>query len=303
MTESRPTSEPADLLFIVGCPRSGTTWLQLLLAQHPRVRTVNESHLFEHFVGPALRSWDELDDDPREIGLEVVMSRSEFVRRHREFARDVYSRVAGPETRVIVDKTPDHALWIQEITTLFPDAGVLHMVRDPRDVTASLLAAGETWGEHWAPRTAYRAACTWSKHVREARRGGKLARRYRELRYEDLLDDPERQLDELLEALSLHSPPGFVGRAVAETRIDRMRSGETDAPWDLGGEPDGFVRKGGSGNWREELSRSEAASVERLCSGLMQDLGYRPEHASGFPPIGFCLESARDRVRSWLCTG
>ena len=45
----RPRDE--DLLFIVGSPRSGTTWLQLLLAGHPEVATRGETHLFEHFVG------------------------------------------------------------------------------------------------------------------------------------------------------------------------------------------------------------------------------------------------------------
>lgn len=295
-------TDGSDLLFIVGCPRSGTTWLQLLLAQHPAVATINETHLFEHFVGPALDRWDELAEGPRELGIASVMERGEFVERQRAFAREVYDRVAGPGTRLVVDKTPDHALWLDAVSTCFPGARLLHLVRDPRDVAASLLAAGSSWGRGWAPGTAFEAAWTWCEHVRAAR-GAETetsAAAYRELRYEDLYERPERELTELLDWLSLEVPPDFVAEAVRETSVDRMRSGETDAPWDLDAEPEGFVRKGGTGNWRDELSRSQAAVVEYVCSDLMPAFGYRPRRSRTVPPPGFYLPWLRDQIRGRL---
>src|SRR5205085_953700 len=54
----------ANLLFVVGCPRSGTTWIQRLLATHPCVRTGQESDLFDLYIGPQLRTWQhELETD------------------------------------------------------------------------------------------------------------------------------------------------------------------------------------------------------------------------------------------------
>src|SRR5918911_4157263 len=51
-----------NLVCIVGCPRSGTTWVQRLLATHPSVRTGQESDVFDIYVGPQLRAWRrELD--------------------------------------------------------------------------------------------------------------------------------------------------------------------------------------------------------------------------------------------------
>ena len=47
------------MVFLVGCPRSGTTWLQKLLASHPRIRSGEESHFFSLYVGPQLRSWND----------------------------------------------------------------------------------------------------------------------------------------------------------------------------------------------------------------------------------------------------
>jgi hypothetical protein len=44
-----------NLVFLIGCPRSGTTWLQRLLASHPQVRTVQETFLFPRYISPQLR--------------------------------------------------------------------------------------------------------------------------------------------------------------------------------------------------------------------------------------------------------
>jgi aminoglycoside phosphotransferase (APT) family kinase protein len=47
------------MVFLVGCPRSGTTWHQKLLASHPRIRSGEESHFFSLYVGPQLRAWND----------------------------------------------------------------------------------------------------------------------------------------------------------------------------------------------------------------------------------------------------
>lgn len=292
--------EDSDLLFIVGSPRSGTTWLQLLLAHHPAVATEGETHLFEHFVGPALRNWETLDAAPREMGPSLVMERERFVQRQREFAREVYALTAGPETRVVVDKTPGHALWIDEILTVFPDARLLHMVRDPRDVAASMMAASEGWGTSWAPGTAFEAGWMWCEHVRGASDGVDRANEARVLRYEDLYAEPTSEFEALVGWLGLEASPELVERAVEATRIDRLRDGDAEAPWDLGDEPEGFFRKGGTGNWQSDLVRSQVAVVEYVCQGLMEEFGYRPGRRRIVPPVRFYGPWLRDQIANSL---
>lgn len=289
-----------DLLFIVGAPRSGTTWLQLLFAQHAAVATEGETHLFEHFVGPALRNWDTLDEAPREMGPGLVMEREKFVERQRQFAREVYARTAGPDTRLVVDKTPGHALWIDEILTVFPEARVLHLVRDPRDVAASMMAASRGWGASWAPGTAFEAAWMWCEHVRGARTGTERASEARELRYEDLYERPAAELNALFSWLGLDASIGLVERAVEETRIDRLRDGDAEAPWDVEDEPDGFFRKGGAGNWRTDLARSQVAVIEYVCQDLMEEFGYRPTRRRTLPPLRFYGPWLRDQIAERL---
>jgi len=58
-----------NLVFLVGCPRRGTTWLQRLLACHPAVRTGQESHVFEVHIAPQLREWRKLADQSNRGGV------------------------------------------------------------------------------------------------------------------------------------------------------------------------------------------------------------------------------------------
>lgn len=300
MTPERRPGDFPDLLFVVGCPRSGTTWLQLLLAQHPSVATTKESHLFDGFVGPALRNWDLFEADPRAVGPAPLISRDEFVERLRCFAGEALGRLVRDETELILDKTPDHALWCEALLTVFPEAWVLHLVRDPRDVVASLLDAGKSWGGGWAPTSAYHAAWSWCEHVRAARAASALTERHREIRYEDLHADTETEIKRLLAWLSLDAPTEFARRAAAETDIERMRRGETRAPWDLAEEPAGFVRRGGAGGWRSALSRSDVRVVEYLCAPLMEDYGYETEHSPWLPPLRFFPPWLRDQLLNRL---
>lgn len=289
-----------DPVFVVGCQRSGTTWVQLLLARHPHVSTANETHMVDRFLGPAIRAWGELDDDSREVGLPTLCSGPEFLDTVRGLGRRILARVAGPDTRVVVEKTPDHALWGDELLELFPDARILHVVRDPRDVCSSLLAAGRDWGSHWAPRSAYEAANRWNRYVEAARgirpRGDD---RSLEVRYEDLHADPAAELGRMLDWLGLEHDGDLLARAAEATDISRLREGEGDGPWDLADEPDGFFRKGESGSWREDLRRSDARLVEHVCREHMDTYGYAPSTTSGrlgAPPPGLVLR----RLREWI---
>lgn len=289
-----------DPVFIVGCQRSGTTWVQLLLARHPRVSTANETHMIDRFLGPAVRAWDELADDPRDVGLPTLFSRSEFLDTVRDLGRSIIARMAGPGTRVVVEKTPDHALWGDELLQLFPDAKILHVVRDPRDVCSSLLAAGRDWGSHWAPRSTYEAANRWNRYVEAARGirpgGGGL---YLEVRYEDLHADPETELGRTLDWLGLEHDDDFLARAVEATDISRLREGDGDRPWELADEPDGFFRKGESGSWRQDLRASDVRLVEHVCREHMETYAYGPVTLSGrlgAPPPGLVLR----RLREWI---
>src|SRR5207237_1610627 len=109
------------------------------------------------------------DGGGRSLGLNCYLDEQEFLDELRGLAQRILGRTlqAKSGASLIVEKTPDHALHLPLIHRLFPDAVVLHVLRDGRDVTASLLAAHQTpWGRTWAPGTAAEAAVRWDKWVR-----------------------------------------------------------------------------------------------------------------------------------------
>lgn len=300
MTTGPVDGRPGQVLFVVGSPRSGTTWLQLLLGHHPAVSTANETHLFSEFLGPMLRSWERLEDSERAIGLSTVFSRRRFVDRLRSIAEETIDGIEEDGCRLVVEKTPAHAVWGDEILEIFPEARIVHLLRDPRDVVASLLAASREWGGGWAPGNAYDAARWWREHVVAARSIRASTDRFYELTYEDLYADPEAELGRLLEWTGLEASRETLRSAVEETRLSRMREGETEAPWELEEEPDGFVRKGGSGNWRVDLTGREARVVEQVNRDLMHELGYDPHSGAVASALAALPYRVRDRVRDFL---
>ena len=255
-------------VFVVGTPRSGTTLLQVLLSAHPDVCTVRETHLFDHYVGALNAVWKrERANAATPNGLKGFMDEDAFRDSIAVWARHVLTlawRAAGARP-VFIEKTPPHINYHRWIATAFPNARFLQIVRDPRSVAASLLAARkERWGA-WAPADAHGAAQWWRRHVRMGERMDVYGTRYTRLRYEDIRSDPQVVAAYLTQSLGL--PDADLGRAgphgpeALDPRVETRRN------FDRGGEPD---------KWRNELAPEDVRVVEAVCLEEMLRLGYQP---------------------------
>ena len=169
------TADPIDApVFVVGSPRSGTTWVQRLLVAHPAVCGGQESHFFAAF-GPPLRSMALRAPGKRAVGLACYFTLEEFGHEVRGLWRRMMTRIvqSKPGASILVEKTPNHAIYTAEIATLFPNAKFIHVIRDSRGAVASMLAASDSeWGRDWAPKGVRAAAWRWKQCVREARAAG-----------------------------------------------------------------------------------------------------------------------------------
>jgi hypothetical protein len=287
-----PSYSGHDLVFVVGCPRSGTTWVQHLLASHPQVVTGQESDVFDLYVGPQLRTWRRELEDARDgrggLGMACYLREDEFLEALRTYMLSLLRPMldALSPGQVFVEKTPSHVIYLPEIVELLPQARVVHVLRDARDVVASLLAASRSWGAGWAPRTAQLAARTWVDHVEAAERYRPLlGDRFVEVRYEDMLVDAKGSLRRIASFLDLDWEEGALAAALlANTAGAEGRTGHA-RPLVRGGEfarrgnsevhePDGFVRRAGSGGWRQDLSRREQLDVWRTARHAMARHGY-----------------------------
>jgi hypothetical protein len=284
------------LVFVVGCPRSGTTWVQRLLSLNPQVRTGQESNLFVDSIGLQLRRWRrglELQERGG-VGLACYFTETEMLELLREFMCKLLQRMLDPlaEGQFFVEKTPDHALYLPEIIELLPASRIIHVIRDPRDVVASLLAASRTWASEstWAPGSAREGTKLWMRSVSGVSRIARKkqhSKRLLEVRYEDLHNSPIESLARVRDFIGLDWSEEEMQRVFEANRMTSPSGQKISQPLiPLSGqaalvsgphvnEPKGFLRKGTPGSWRSDLSLLEKFWVWKLGRNCARDNGYQ----------------------------
>ena len=278
--------------FVVGVSRSGTTLLRLMLDAHPELAIPAETRFL-----PDLFALAESGADPGAV--------TEFMTDHDRWvdfgldAAELGRRIAaldpltpGGAARVFYglyaesqgkprwgDKSPPYVTAMPMIGAALPEARFVHLIRDGRDVAASLLA------RRWGMRKSRRIARRWVREVTAARSDGAALPlgRYLEVRYEDLVAEPERVLGDVCGHIQLTFDPAMLrfheraGERLAELgdlpgRRGRPRSAsERATQFERVQRP---LDSGRAGSWREELSAEDRAEFEAIAGDLLAELGY-----------------------------
>ena len=180
------------LIVIVGAGRSGTTWLEELLLSYDDMGglTGHETWLFHQLR----HLWRNFSGDA-DSGIGTWMDRDHFVAALRRFCDGVLTtaqRRHSPHSHFYVEKTPAHVDRLPEIAAVYPDAWVIHLVRDGRDVARSMSQV--PFFEVTDPAA---AAALWRRVMVRARADAPSVPRFREIRYEALHDDPARVVNDI----------------------------------------------------------------------------------------------------------
>ena len=281
--------EGNNLVFIAGCPRSGTTYFQKMFAALPNTRTSQELHLW-YLVNSLWDRWRNqhkaIDLDQRGgVGLALFVTQEDFLTHFRNFLIQLLKKVIPDlkQGEIFIEKTPSNALYIDLIHTVFPKARIIYVLRDARDVVASLLAASNTWGKRWAPDNSKEAARIWRQHSAIAR--SELQHLPDNLhitvKYEEMIADPVARLSEIAAFLDIDASDHQIMQAVQVNSLDSVHlSGGTAIPRGMVEnknfkEPEGFVRKvGDNRRWREKLSFYQRFWVWRVAGKEMKEAGY-----------------------------
>jgi Sulfotransferase family len=266
------------LIFLVGAPRSGTTWLQILLSSMPEIATINETHLFSLYLKPLFSTWRQLADAPRTIGFHDLFTSEEWQKSIREFAYALLSKILNhkPTARIVLEKSPDHVRCWREIHSTFPDASFIHLIRDPRAVVASLFAANRSWAADWSSSKTIDNCATWIDDVKAGREIPKATPNYLEVRYEDLVRNGPETLRSTFSWCGINISTETAVDLLEKYKIDQLRSGKAEGvPWPVSTEPVGFFRKGEAEGWRSELKPRQIALTELMARDLMIELGYQ----------------------------
>ena len=286
--EATPPSEPDgsrdDPVFVVGAARSGTTLLRLLLTAHPNLSIPPEGdfllELAPQFRGRTLSPEDRYGFVDRFFGLENCVEwgveRDALRRRIEALSPTTYASLAAIPYRMYGelkfggkprwgDKNPYFVFFLDTLLGLYPRARAVDVVRDARDVAASVIPLG------FGARTATEAAIAWVRSVRagEASRERAPDRMLR-LKYEELVAAPSSRAKQLCDFIQ--EP---FSSAMLEFHRENRRVGlvpEHRLGWHTATrEP---IRADSVGRWRRELTSVQTLAIELLAGTTLEGLGY-----------------------------
>lgn len=278
-------------VFVVGCPRSGTTLLyHMLVSTGAFVNYRAETHLYD-MLEPAVgslrrkanrrRLMSEWSDQRsfRAFGVESEDVRRDLVEacgNAGEILTRLFRDAAGRQGRPRwAECTPGHLLYMDRIRSDLPRARFVHMIRDGRDVALSLRKVGWVHALPWdRGEELLVGSWQWDWMVRRGRRlGRRIGDAYREVRFEDLVRKPEATLSEL---------SGFVQHELDYGQIMENPVGSVDRPNTAFGEDDGSAdRFDPVARWRNQCSQAELGALEATVGDTLRRLAYPPPDRDG----------------------
>lgn len=304
-------------LFVVGCPRSGTTLLQRMLDAHPQLAVANDTHFIPRALEavrprvleddgalgdasmlPELVSWVRGYYRFARMGLDEPSFQQAAVSAHsyREFVSLLYGQLARKRGKELGgEKTPDYVRHLPLLHRLFPWARIIHIIRDGRDVALSIMEWARRNGRQKGPaklalwREQPIAACAlwWRWQVRSGRRARSALPEdaYHEVRYEALVADPEGALRSVVSILGLP----FSDRMLS------FNDGKVRDQAGLSAKKAWLPPTPGLRDWRTQMKPTEAELFEALAGDLLSELGY----PRGFETASSRAEKVAQRCRAW----
>jgi hypothetical protein len=289
-------------IFVVGCPRSGTTLVQCILSAGSAAFSLPETHFFSEVL-PAVdevRPWAPIEGEPEpdtivdaaalvtlrrafEASAEVMLDEAFWTvlaAQPRLTRRDVFVHIVERFRPAVglraIEKTPRHALHLDTITSYFPDARIVNVVRDPIDVASSLLAVPFA-----TSRSVLSHAQRWLESIRAAdgfasRRPGRM----HTVLYEELVRAPRAQVVALCRTMDLPYEP----RMLEEFGREATRNVGRGESWKRDVKSGVIVDR--NGVWRSRMTPGQAWLVAQATSPERRRFGYVQRPPASLRSIG-----------------
>jgi hypothetical protein len=270
-------------VFVLGCGRSGTTLLYHMIlsaGDFAVYRTEsNAINLLEPRFGD-LRSrknkeklMDAWVDSKlfRLSGLDACRIRERVLAECQnggDFLSIIMGEIARQQgVRRWADCTPEHLLHLPRIKETIPDALVIHIIRDGRDVALSTDRLGYIKRAPWDRKPSVMVAgLYWEWMVKRGREDGRgLGDNYTEVRFEELINEPRATLRRLSE---------FIDHDLDYDRIQKVGIGSVSEPNTSFKEKPAGVKFSPLGRWKQGFSAENLVMFEALVGQTLQDLGY-----------------------------
>ncbi len=282
-------------IFIVGCPRSGTTVLAATLNAHSKILVTTETHFFNNISKqPYLKaditrvSLNKFFKEERIIDFINAnkINEQKFIEKYLSqktgqnkedkaliFDLLMQEALANSSKERVCEKTPQHMLCVNEILETYPKAKILHIVRDGRDTVNSLLKMP------WRPEGLLNNTRYWLQYTLHGLKAEiNLPRdRFFTVHFEDFLKKPEETLKFVCD---------FLDEDFEESMLNAGTSGgAVFADWenDWKGKASQNLDSSRIGAWRKELSEDDQVILNYLLTKRLQELNYLVDEIS----VGF----------------
>jgi hypothetical protein len=248
-------------IFIVGCQRSGTTMLRLMLDSHPRISCGPETRFLEDLERIVGSDWKRLS--------QFGFSQEEWLARIRAFFGGILDDYADSNGKGRwADKSPRYALHIPFLLQVFPDAQIVHVIRDGRDVAVSHRKRFGYW-------SSVKSSVKWPRYIKAACGAGAFipSEQYLELRYDSLVADTETTLRGLIDWLGEQWEPSMLDFASSKHDVPARYHKQLAARNEKAGSG-GSVYASRVGTYRTELDPLVRALFWFTSRGTLRELGY-----------------------------
>lgn len=287
----------ASPVFVIGHARSGTTILTKLIRKHLQIAFGTESQFIVRLARRSASFGDLTDEGNRKRLVAALSMERFFFRTHRNygFALDVDAVVrestAGTYRSVLDamfgqlashmgysrwgDKTPEYAHHLPVLYGLYPEAAFVNVIRDGRDVALSIFETP------FGSKNLYVAARDWVRCLDAVEQFTRThpAARLLNVRYEDLLTQPERVFRLLIDFLNVSDHGGLSSRIAIAVKSE--------------------LRPGNSCKWKTRLRAEEQRLFETVAGAALVRYGYERVAPDASPPglIGSLYWTAQDFAR------
>ena len=301
-------------IFIVGCPRSGTTLLQSILASHSMVFTAPETSFFSRII-PRL-GIEYNDPDARVDSRCLKMVAADFRKMTGIVLPDSFMEEDTDtdirslfETLLRTFNTCDKPLWVEKttlharhllaITRFYPEARIINLIRDPVACVASMSVIRPTSLSDFRIRyisSLHGFSALWDEcvgTVLEYPRQDQVLH----LHYETLVQRPQEMVTTICTFLGINYEEGML-----ET-FHRSAVGifsDTTCPWQKGNLVPG-IRRESLYKWRSKLGPAKTWLIQRYVRRHAMMLGYFDENARS-NTFSMILVFAADQIKRLLAT-
>jgi len=269
-------------VFLVGCPRSGTTLLQEMLNAHPSIALAPELFYIRNYInhpeqiGPlaSIENRQKLAEDivnqhwfPKlywetQNFKEWILSKGKS---HKRVYRGLLEQYGSRKSaQWIGDKTPNNILYIQQIVDLFPNARFIHIVRDPRAVVNSWKKVPWTTGSRTGDAKVWRK---YNKAIFSV--PSNIRSKIYTVIYKELLTHPKKELTGICHFLSLDYTEEMESYTAMESSFEIKKE-----PWKAKANRPPDPNRINS--WKNSLTKTEITAIESITTPLMRKWNYQP---------------------------